>query len=557
MFTARQLKSCQPLLLLLAVLAAATCPVDRSVCRAQSVPASARSVPPRVRQTEQFVADGVAAFERGDAASARDSFRKALGLNPDEVTAHTYLGIIADSAGDLKEAERHFSAAAIAEPFRASARNNYGAILMRTGRLRLAAAQFEASLKLDRNQPNALVNLAQIRFAGDTPDDLRAAAELFARAYEIRPDAEVARALTVVSLRRRDGVAAQTRYGEYAARLAAESGTPAHAQPARAELGAALLEAGLLREAAAELNAAVNLNPSDAESVLRLARAHLALKDIPAAGRTLEAAVARGHDPAPVYALLAEVYEQSGHIENAIPAMRLAIQRDPRSEKYRFAYGILLTNAYAPAAAIIRLEEALKVFPDSSRLWFALGLAHFKLDKDAESARALKRAAELDPKFGPPFAYLGMMRAKAGAYAEAVALYEDALRADPRLAVVHYLIAEALSKQVNADAARIESQLRRAVESDATFTPARLSLARFFMRAERWAEAAAELEKATSHDPNVAEAHYQLGRAYTRLKRPADAQAALANFKRLSETQKAREDAELREVVRRLGNVNF
>ena len=69
------------------------------------------------------------------------------------------------------------------------------------------------------------------------------------------------------------------------------------------------------------------------------------------------------------------------------------------------------------------------------------------------------------------------------------------------------------------------------------------------MRAERWAEAVAELEKVTRLDPNVAEAYYQLGRAYVRLKRTADAQAALATFKRLSETQKEREETELREVV--------
>ena len=61
--------------------------------------------------------------------AARDAFEKALSLKTDEVTAHTYLGIIADHAGDLKEAERHFAAAVKAEPNRASARNNYGAIL--------------------------------------------------------------------------------------------------------------------------------------------------------------------------------------------------------------------------------------------------------------------------------------------------------------------------------------------------------------------------------------------------------------------------------------------
>ena len=107
------------------------------------------------------------------------------------------------------------------------------------------------------------------------------------------------------------------------------------------------------------------------------------------------------------------------------------------------------------------------------------------------------------------------------------------------------------SDGTSADSARVESHLRRAAELDATFTPARLSLGRFYMRAERWDAAVAELEKAASLDPDVAEAHYQLGRAYVRLKRQQDAQAALATFKRLSETQRTRE------VVKRLANVRF
>jgi len=513
-------------------------------------------VPARAQQAKQFVDEGLAAFDRGDTTSARDSFEKALRLKQDEVTAHTYLGIIADRAGDLKQAELHFAAAVKAEPNRASVRNNYGAILMRTGRPSLAAVEFERSLKLDPDQPNALVNLAQIRFAGGTTDDLRASAELFKRAFAIKPDVEIARALTAISLRLKDYPAASAYYQNYAAALGTESGTSAHAPAARAELGAALSEAGLLTAAEAELTAAVSLNPSDTESVLRLARVYLAHKEIPAAGRTLEASVARGNDPAPVYALLADVYEQSGHLENAIPAMRLAIQREPQSEKYRFAYAVLLTNSNAPAAAVIRVEESLQLFPSSSRLWFALGFANFKLDKNEEAERALRKAIDLDPKFAPAFAYLGLLRAKTGAFSEAIPLYKSALRADPKLAVVHYLVADAMLKE-NADAGDIETYLRQSVEMDPTFTPARLSLAKLLMRAKRWTDAVSELEQVVKLDATVPEAYYQLGLAYGRLKRTADAESAMATFKRLSEAEKKREDEELREVVKRLSNVRF
>jgi predicted Zn-dependent protease len=114
-----------------------------------------------------------------------------------------------------------------------------------------------------------------------------------------------------------------------------------------------------------------------------------------------------------------------------------------------------------------------------------------------------------------------------------------------------------LLQQPDSDTARIESHLKRAVELDSTFVPPRLSLAKLYIRAERWAEAVTELEKVTTLDPESADAYYQLSRAYTRLKRAAEAQTAVATFKRLSETRKKQDENELREVVRRLGSVRF
>jgi Flp pilus assembly protein TadD len=93
---------------------------------------------------------------------------------------------------------------------------------------------------------------------------------------------------------------------------------------------------------------------------LKLGQILIEKGDLRGAGRTLESAVASGLDDAKIYAALAEVYEADGHFENAIPAMRLAIQRDPRNEFYHFRYGLLLTDSHAPGAGILRLQEALK-----------------------------------------------------------------------------------------------------------------------------------------------------------------------------------------------------
>ncbi|HJU55883.1 MAG TPA: tetratricopeptide repeat protein, partial [Pyrinomonadaceae bacterium] len=183
----------------LCVFAASVCAGAQTVRAQQGQQRAARAAGDGA--AEKMVEEAVAAFDRGDESAARTLFTRALELDPKNVTAHTYLGIMSDRAGELKEAERHFAAAAISAPLLPSARNNHGAILLRLGRVQEAVKQFETSLKLDRNQPSALVNLAQIRFEQGTPESLRAALDLFTRAQALEPDAGVARALVVIALR--------------------------------------------------------------------------------------------------------------------------------------------------------------------------------------------------------------------------------------------------------------------------------------------------------------------------------------------------------------------
>jgi tetratricopeptide (TPR) repeat protein len=533
--------------IILAVAAAAINGTDVWSCKAQT---SAQS-----NEVARLISEGAAALERNDSGAATRLFQQALSLSPNNAAAHTYLGVLADRAGNLTEAQRHFEAAAAAEPSSASARNNLGAVLLKRGLTKRAAEQFEASLKINKNQPSALINLAQLRFASGTPADLRAARELFEQAQTLAPDVAVARALVVIALKLADRDAATKYFRDYSA---LQANAPVNAgATSRSELGAALLEAGLLKEAETELSAALKLAPMDQDSVLRLARVYIASKDLPAAGRTLEGAVARGMEAAPVYSLLATVYEQSGHIENAIPAMRLAIQHDTKSEVYRFQYGMLLVNAMAPKAAVIRLTEALELYPDSPRLWLGLGIANFKAGNNPEAVKAFTHCLKLDPDYAPAYAYLGMANVEVGNYKEAIGAYERALNINNKLGVVNYLLGEALQNAGGPNSERVETNLKRAVELEPSFAAARLALGKFYFRSGRLEQAQGELEQVIKLNPELTGAYYQLGLVYTRLKRTAEAQATMATFKRMNESRRTQEREDVREIVRRLADVVF
>jgi Tfp pilus assembly protein PilF len=433
------------------------------------------------------VADGIAAFERGDKSRAKLLFQQALKIDPRNVDAHTYLGMIAADANELKEAEQHFATAASLAPSEPSTRNNYGAILMRLGRTAQARTEFEASLKLNPNQPSALTNLAQIYFDSGQPDDLRMARSLLERAAKSTSDPQISRALVITCLK----------------------------------LAQVLMEKG----------------------------------DLPAAGRTLEGAVASGLDDAKIYAALAEVYEADGHYENAIPAMRLAVQRDPQNEMYHFRYGLLLADSHAPAAGIIRLKEALKQFPNSARLWLALGIAQFTYGQNVEAENSFKRSLELDAKLVPALAYLGVTYTERGLYDKAISFYEQAIALNAKLASLYYLLADTMLKLSNADTTQAEKYLKRAIELDPNLAAAYLTWGRLYVRTNRYSEAAPLLERAASLQPESLEAHYQLSRVLVKLKRQDEANRELAIFKQLSEKQQAQNEA--REIVRRLANVKF
>jgi Tfp pilus assembly protein PilF len=512
--------------------------------------------PGNEEKAAKMVADGTAALERGETAAAKSFFQRALEMDPKNIAARTYLGIIADRAGELAEAESQFAAAAAAAPSSPEARNNHGAILLKLGRKQEAAAEFESSLRIKPRQPAALVNLAQIRYATGTSEGLRAARELFERARALEPDAETARALIVIALRLHEPAKAAAEFPDYSARLGGAPESVA-APAARGELGAALLEAGLAKEAAGELDAAVKADPSNVDEIGLLARAYHEQKDDKAAGHTLESALARRMEAAPLFAALAEIYEGSGEIEKAIPAMRRAIQLDPKSEAFRFRYAMLLTSANAPQAAVIRLREALDDFPGSSKLWFAMGVAQFTDNKNKEAANGFSRALEGDPKMSPALAYLGMICDDEGRIPDAVAYYQKAIAAEEFSAVNHYLIAEAFTKLTPADGAQAQEHLKRALELDPGFLQAHLALGKVYLRTNRFQDAAGELESVVRADPRVAEAYYQLSRVYTRLQRRKDAQEAATRFEQLSNEQKQQSENERREIVRRLADVRY
>lgn len=505
--------------------------------------------PAETQKIETLLADSTTALQSGELARAQTILRKILIAAPRHPAANTLAGIVADRENDLPRAEKHFALAAKAAPAAPDARNNYGAILVRLGRKKEAAAEFAASIALNPNQSSALVNLAQIRIA---ENDLTRARDLFDKAKAISPDVEILRALVMISLGLGEKQRAAREFAEYVRAPLETNG-----KTRDTALAEALLAGGLPDEAKQELESILSNENKNVTALILLSKVFLQEKNIRAAGRLLESAVAGGLDDAKIYLALAEVYEAGGYPENAIPAMRRAIQKEPKNDFYRSRYGLLLVNSKAPAAAVVRLEEALKEFPDSPSLWYALGIAQFDDNKIAEAGEAFEKALAIDPKLVPALAYLGAVLVEQARYADAAKIYEQAIGLNGKVSLLYYLLGDTLLKMTDADEKRTEAALKRAAELDRNLTSAHLTLGRLYVRQSRWTEAAAALEQAAKLEPERAETFYQLGRVYARLKRADESKATLERFKQLNDSQKQQKEVDRRELVRRLANVRF
>ncbi len=512
-------------------------------------PAQKKNSPAKTQKIESLLTESAAALQAEDFVRAKTVLRQVLAVAPRDAAANTLAGIVADKENDLPKAEKHFARAAKTAPAAPDARNNYGAILVRLGRRKEAAAEFAASLALNPNQASALVNLAQIRIQ---ENDLTQARDLFDKAKAIAPDAEILRALLMISLGLGERERAAREYAEY---VAAPFG--ANDKTRDTALAEALLAGGLADEAKRELESILSNENKNTTALILLSKVFLRQKNIRAAGRLLESAVADGSDDARIYLALAEVYEAGGYPENAIPAMRRAIAKEPKNDFYRSRYGLLLVNSKAPAAAVVRLEEALKEFPASPSLWYALGIAQFDDNKIAEAGRAFEKALSIDSKLVPALAYLGAVLVEQARYADAAKIYEQAIGLSGKVSLLYYLLGDTLLKMTDIDEKRAEAALKRAAELDQNLTSAHLTLGRLYVRQSRWTEAAAALERAARLEPERAETFYQLGRVYARLKRADESKATLEKFKQLNDTQKQQKEVDRRELVRRLANVRF
>lgn len=148
---------------------------------------------------------------------------------------------------------------------------------------------------------------------------------------------------------------------------------------------------------------------------------------------------------------------------------------------------------YEDAAS--KLERVTTLEAGSSRSWDNLGLAYDMMGESAKAQPAFEKAVALNRKLVAPSPWpplnFGVLLFRLQKFAEAEALFREALRYDPRSAQGHFQLGRTLEK-LNRDSDAID-ELTTSARLDPTMAEPEYSLALLYRRLGRAAEAAAAL----------------------------------------------------------------
>ncbi|MBI3406955.1 MAG: tetratricopeptide repeat protein [Planctomycetes bacterium] len=191
--------------------------------------------------------------------------------------------------------------------------------------------------------------------------------------------------------------------------------------------GLAYLQQKEYAQARADFDQTVALQPANVEAYLNRALTLLALKEPAAAAADLSEAFKHGEPPTRVYFLRARAREAAGDKVGAQADRAEGMRRRPTDEKSWIARGLARLNK-EPGQALEDFEQALAVNPRSRAA--LRNKAHVLaeiLDRPQEAVLALDWVVKLYPEFPPAWAERGVVQARLGRRAEAIADGKHAL----------------------------------------------------------------------------------------------------------------------------------
>lgn len=170
----------------------------------------------------------------------------------------------------------------------------------------------------------------------------------------------------------------------------------------RARLGYAesLWQRGAHVQAILHMQEAVKLSGNDPDRLVQLGQMYLAKKNLPAAMRQADLAIAANKRLASAWALRASVLRATGQYEEALAAYHRALSFQPHYPEVQVAVAEIYEQSHRPQRALATLQSLADQFPPGSvpaEIMFRQGLVLRQLGRNHDAAECLAAAAQEGP----------------------------------------------------------------------------------------------------------------------------------------------------------------
>ncbi len=159
-----------------------------------------------------------------------------------------------------------------------------------------------------------------------------------------------------------------------------------------------LLVFGEKLRALARFDRMLQLRPVDRYALASRAHVHAQLENFETAISSLQQLTSAWPQEAAPWFNLGYVLQQAGHHEDAEPAFRNALERDPRMDRawYGLALGLMHQRRFHDAAEALKNNTALQ--PMSPHGWYRLAEVRLALGQPEEARKHLEHLRQFEPK---------------------------------------------------------------------------------------------------------------------------------------------------------------
>jgi tetratricopeptide (TPR) repeat protein len=378
-----------------------------------------------------------------------------------------------------------------------------GAAYSGLGKNKDALASFRTALKSAPDNILALHGAAQIEYDAGSA----AGIPLLQHLLRLQPDDVTSHAMLAVLEYQQGNCTTAVPHFEKASALF-ESRLPAlHAY------ATCLVRLKQIDKAGAVFQQALALNPDDRRERQVLASLQLMAHKPVNALQTLDPLLGANVDP-DTLELASTAYEDTHDTTKAVDALRQAILLRPQDSSLYVDFAILSAAHQSFQVGINVVNEGINLQPKAASLYFARGVLYVQL-ADFDKAQAdFETAYELDPNQSLSTAAQGLAAAQQNDFDRALAGVQEKLGRRPADPILLYLQADILTqKGTEPGSAEFQTAMRSAKKAVAlrpNLGPARAVLAKLYLHAGDYSQAAVQCRKALEIDPKDQTSLYHL-----------------------------------------------